>query len=757
MPSSPHTSPDSVPLQRYAAALWVLLGLFVLRVLAQALIALGYGSRLPPWEEWFSGLVPYPQLLASQIAIVLGFGTICLQFERQRGFFVRPHRAMGTALLILGSLYLVVMVIRYAMRMSLYPLERWTGGAIPIVFHWVLAGFILVLGSYHRRTAPPPAGRSLGGRLGPVIGWPVAVAGIVAWMIFQLAPTILAKLLDARPADYAVRAEAGVTMTTTDGATLVADVYHPLRTSQTPTILVRIPLAATFTNSLLASTVGRFWAERGYTVVIQGTRGHYRSSGDRTPLIHERLDGLDTLAWLKRQPWFDGRLGMWGGSTFGHSQWAIADAIPSPPEGRSALMVQIASTSFFDMFHPGGAFSLESALFWALRSQSDDGRLPSQDILTRGYISRPPTEADDRAGKDIPFFDDWVTHVDRDEYYWSEIDGANRTATVTAPVLLMGGWFDPFLPGQLDDFIRIRRDGRVAAAAGTRLLVGPWGHARTVDLPGIAPSRSYRLESLQPSIPWFDRHLLGRETEGFSPAPVRLYVMGANAWRDEQEWPLARARETSWFLHSDGHANTSSGDGQLTTDPPDQHEPPDVFLSDPDSPVPTRGGASLGAGGGTFPQNDIEARADVLVYTTPPLESDLEVTGPVSMVLFVAVSSSSADFTAKLVDVHDDGTAYNVSDGILRQSYEKRSIPTVSGTVPITVQLWPTSMVFKKGHRIRLEVSGSNVPRFDRNPNTGESASTARTAVTAIQAVHHGRDTASRLILPVIPPSGSQP
>jgi len=314
----------------------------------------------------------------------------------------------------------------------------------------------------------------------------------------------------------------------------------------------------------------------------------------------------------------------------------------------------------------------------------------------------------------------------------------------------MGGWFDPFLPGQLDDFVRIRREARADVAAGTRLVIGPWGHAETVVLPGNVRNRNYRLDSLAPSIPWFDRTLRSRDAGETPGAPVSLYVMGANVWREEQEWPLARARETAWYLRSRGHAGTGSGDGRLTTEYPDQDDPPDAFVSNPASPVPTRGGAMIG-GSGTVPQNDVEERSDVLVYSTPPLVEDVEVTGPVSAVLYVAASSPSADFTAKLVDVHADGVAYNISDGIIRRTYQPAAAPGAAEPTEITISLWPTSMVFRRGHRIRLEVAGSNFPRFDRNPNTGEPAGTARVVASATEAVHHGLRAPSRIMLPLIP------
>ena len=215
------------------------------------------------------------------------------------------------------------------------------------------------------------------------------------------------------------------------------------------------------------------------------------------------------------------------------------------------------------MLYPGDAFSLASALFWAVRSRGAEDVSPPEEALRRGFNGWPLVEADDRAVGDVGFFNDWVKHSTRDAY-WQAIDGEDRARTLQAPVLLMAGWFDPFLPGQLADFVRIRRDARADVAAATRLVIGPWGHAETVVLPGNLRNRNYRLESLAPSIPWFDRHLRSRDAGATSDAPVRLYVMGANTWRDEEEWPLARARQTPWYLRSRGHANTAHGDGLLT-------------------------------------------------------------------------------------------------------------------------------------------------------------------------------------------------
>jgi putative CocE/NonD family hydrolase len=272
-----------------------------------------------------------------------------------------------------------------------------------------------------------------------------------------------------------------------------------------------------------------------------------------------------------------------------------------------------------------------------------------------------------------------------------------------------------------------------------------------VTLPGGVRTRNYRLESLAPSIPWFDRHLRSMRSGPGPGPPVRLFVMGANVWRDEQQWPLARARPTSWFLQSGGRANAASGDGRLTTEAPAADERPDSFESDPRHPVPTRGGAMLSDGVGVAQQNEVEMRHDVLVYTTAPLNEDLEVTGPVTATLYIASSAPSTDFTAKLVDVWSDGRAYNVSDGIVRRAYVGSSDPAAADPVAVEIALWPTSMLFRQGHRLRLEIASSNFPRFDRNPNTGTPSATATVTAVARQAVHHGARAPSRIVLPVVP------
>ncbi len=576
--------------------------------------------------------------------------------------------------------------------------------------------------------------------------WARATIGLIALALTVGACSVLsgvvAQVLDYRAAEFDVAIERGVAVVTSDGVRLRSDVFLPKGAARIPTILVRVPLDKTTTNTAFATTVGRLWAERGYAVVIQGTRGHYGSGGRAVPFLDERADGIETLSWIERQPWYDGRIGMWGGSYFGYTQWVVADQVEPGP---AALFIQLCSTDLHRMFYPGGAFSLETALYWALRSRGDRDDPPSVAMLERAAAGFPLRAADDRAVEDVPAFNVWVDHPERDAY-WAAVDGESRPERLRAPVLLMAGWYDPFLPTQLEDFVRIRAGAPRHVAEASRLIVGPWAHAETVTLPAHGTPRNYRLESLAPSLPWFDRHLRPSAPRAGNDQAVTLYVMGDNVWRDEAEWPLARARATPYYLRSGGRANGAGGDGVLAPAPATSAEPPDRYLYDPRDPVPSAGGAMLGPRAGIASQRAVERRDDVLVYTSATLAADVEVTGPVTLVLYVSTAAAHTDFTGKLVDVHPDGSPYNVSDGIVRRAYAPRSGPT-----EIRLELWPTSMVFKRGHRIRLEVSSSNYPRFDRNPNTGRPIATETEPVAAHQAIHHGGDTPSRLILPIVP------
>lgn len=562
---------------------------------------------------------------------------------------------------------------------------------------------------------------------------------------------MVAKRLHVEPAQNRVKIERKVSFTVRDGTTLRADVFHPAGLKKTPTILVRIPFSETVETCFLEEVIGRLWAERGYTAVIQGTRGRFKSGGEFYPMSFEREDGIETLAWLAKQPWYNGEIGAWGGSAYGQTLWSIADQ--TSPAIKS-MELYFTSTDFHQMFYTGNAFSLYTALGWTLRSHDkhkDEVEWPTTARIVKAASRWPLRDADKGdLGHSVDFFQDWMRHKNVDEY-WKQVDGENQNAKFHGPVLFLAGWFDPFLPTELNDFHNVCKTD---VTNKTRIIIGPWSHARDVELPNFQSTENkFRPKSVASSVPWF-KETLGRQpcSAGQSQSPVSIFVMGVNQWRSENEWPLARTKYTPFFLQCRGHANGMLGTATAMA----ANNSFDDFTYDPNNPVPTVGGAMIGPAAGMYRQNTVEQRADVLTYTTQPMEQDIEVTGPVKLALYVSTDAPSTDFTAKLVDVYPNGSAYNLCSGILRKSYStaqtEKSIPT-----KIEIDLTATSNVFRKGHRIRLDISSSDFPRFDRNPNTGRDPVTESNPRIAHQKIFCGSNFQSQIILPVIPTKGANP
>ena len=329
----------------------------------------------------------------------------------------------------------------------------------------------------------------------------------------------------------------------------------------------------------------------------------------------------------------------------------------------------------------------------------------------------------------------------------------------------MGGWYDIFLGGTIRNYLGMRDHGPTEAIRrGQKLIIGPWLHGSSPG-PGITGEHYFGLMS-DPTVMdldglhfrWFDYWLKGIDNGILDEPPVRIFVMGDNVWRDEAEWPLARAENINYYFHSEGKANTLNGNGALSPQAP-ANEPPDVFLYNPADPVPTQGGPlccnAYFLPNGAYDQREIEAREDVLVYSTPPLARDLEVTGPITVTLWAATSAPDTDFTAKLVDVSDCGCARNLTDGIIRARYRDSTAeprPVEPGQVyRYTIDLWATSNVFQAGHQIRVELSSSNFPRFDRNTNTGNVIAEDEGFKPAMQTILHNAQYPSHITLPVVP------
>ena len=542
-----------------------------------------------------------------------------------------------------------------------------------------------------------------------------------------------------------------------DGVKLSADIYLPAgQPGPFPVILGRTPYDNTTAESMESAV---FYPQHRYVFMAQDVRGRNDSDGDFNPGFYEYDDGYDTIEWIGAQPWCDGNVGMVGGSYVGSVQWQAAIM-----GGRylKAIVPRVAEHNTPAVFNQGGAWQLAVVAMWGLRY---DGRT-RQDIYVYNWAqlfdTLPLKDLDKTAGKDIKFLQDWIEHPDYDDY-WKALSIEERYEDIKIPVLQIWGWYDIGTGGTFANFVGMReRGGSQLAREQQKSIIGPWFHDASAET--HAGEVDFGMDSvvdlMEIELRWFDHWLKGVPNGVKQDGPLRVYVMGANEWRDEHEWPLARTQFTNYYFHSGGSANSLLGDGKLSTEPPAE-EPADHFVYNPAFPVPTRGGNTccnpdLVPWGG-YDQRSIEYRNDMLVYTSDPLEEDMEVTGPVFVKLFAGTDGRDTDFTAKLVDVSPDGYAVNLCDGIIRGRYrttqERQTLLDPGEVYEFTIDLWPTSNVFKKGHRIRVDISSSNFPRFDRNPNTGNAFGQDAELRIARQQVFHDKTRASHIILPVIPKS----
>jgi uncharacterized protein len=541
--------------------------------------------------------------------------------------------------------------------------------------------------------------------------------------------------------------QSNVMVAMSDGTRLAENIFLPKGNGPFPVLLMRTPYGKMDENLDEAKT----YCPAGYAIVVQDCRGRGSSQGIWDPFRYDIEDGFETQEWIGRQPWCNGRIGTFGGSYVGWTQWAAASR-------NSRFLTCMAPVVPFcnpyrEILYQGGAFQLALAFGWGA---AVGGLEIGPDKLDEAFRYLPLNRWDEQAGKTVFYMRDWVAHPTYDDFWRSRgID--DRFDRIEVPALNIGGWYDIFSKPTLDQVSKTRENSADRLSRRNQFaVIGPWGHGvgtRNLGELDFGAGAGFDLGKLQ--FEWFEYWLRDKET-GIQDWPaVRLFVMGENVWRNEHEWPLSRTRFTPWYLGSGGKANSLKGDGTLSPLMPEK-SPRDKFIYDPINPVPTRGGNNLiGPPTGPFDQRGVEERNDVLVYTSPPLETDLEATGPVKVVLFAASGARDTDFTAKLVDVHPDGKAYNLCDGIIRaRTRDSMAPPALIEPGKIyryEIDLWVTSNLFKAGHRIRVEISSSNFPRFDRNPNTGHDFGIDAELAKADQIIYHDREHPSHILLPVIP------
>jgi uncharacterized protein len=581
---------------------------------------------------------------------------------------------------------------------------------------------------------------------------------------------------DELQAGRAVIEERGVSVPMRDGVRLSADVWRPAADQPVPVLICRTPYDKQ-TAALMAAPAEL--AAAGFAVVLQDCRGRFGSEGEWTYVQSEVNDGYDTVEWAAAQPWSNGRVGVFGASYMGYTQWLAA--VARPPHLAAMLPECCPSEYWSASFGPGGALRLALRIGWTasvvasmapqwgiddpLLDQVREAGLAVSAALASGDIAavRPARMRAKQVLDDVyrirpmlgnPLWHERATwlaeifeHERRDDANWRRVNPATYYDVLDLPAIHVGGWYDIHLDGILANFTGMRRQApTVRARQAQRLIVGPWAHwlptSPVVGSIDFGPAAVLDTTALRRD--WFSAWLQDGPDPGL--APVRLFVMGENAWRDEQEWPLARTRYTPWYLQQAGGLSPDGPAGSA----------PDEFRHDPADPVPTVGGRLLGIGefAGPFDQRAVGERADVLSYTSAPLAEPLEITGPVQALVWASTDAADTDFAAVLIDVHPDGTAINLCEGIVRARHAGLPQPLAAGAVyQYVIDLVATSVVLPAGHRLRVHISSSSFPEWEPNPGTGRPLGTDRDADLrpARQAVYHNRLHPSHIILPVIP------
>jgi putative CocE/NonD family hydrolase len=567
---------------------------------------------------------------------------------------------------------------------------------------------------------------------------------------------------------YAVQESRGHLVRARDGVRLSVDVYRPAAEGRFPGILVHTP----YNNNAPAWTQrARWFARRGYAVALSDVRGRYDSEGDWDPFnAKHKTDGHDLVEWLARQPWCSGKVGMMGGSYMGWTQWWTAT---QAPPSLKAIVPEVAPPDAFANAPYQDGVLVGWTMDWAAMMSGRTGQAVADGPYggftnTRGrdLMQTPYVKLNERRGAlDSPWFDTWLRQNLATGDYWKAIayQGEEQYRKVTVPSLAVTGWFDANHPGSPMNYLGMKRHGATPEARRPRLVIGPWPHGFNRDRKLLdtdyGPQAVIDWDGYV--CRWFDHCLKGDDNGVQDDPPVFVFVMGRNRWYAEKDWPLPQTRRTKYYLHGGGKANSLKGDGTLSTTPPGD-EPADTYVYDPARPTP----APFTGGHIDGPADTRKAAEgdDVLVYTTPPLVEDLEVTGPVEAKLYAATSAKDTDWMVRLIDVRPDGPAVLLCDGVIRArgrdpnnggafTAERLSTIEPGKVYEYTIRFWRgTGNAFAKGHRIRVEVSSSYYPYYLRNLNTGgDNLALETDAVVARQKVYHDTDRPSHVVLPVIP------
>lgn len=571
-----------------------------------------------------------------------------------------------------------------------------------------------------------------------------------AWLLFG------GILFAAPPVENDIKIERYLPQKMRDGVVLYSDIYRPARDGRYPVIVVRTPYGIQRENVGFHDTLPKF-AQRGYVVVMQDTRGRYESEGKWDPFRAEAQDGYDTVEWAAKQPWSNGKVALQGGSYLGHVQWAAAKLAPP---SLVAMFPAVASTNLYaNWITHGGAFRLSFNFGWGAIRMPNRIMLP-QFRHTEAYVppewrydtllSHLPLKTMDVAAQNyaVKHWRDWLEHESYDSY-WKAISDEEGFDKITVPAHTSGGWYDIFLAGTINGYTGMRTRGATGKArTQARMLIGPWGHGQSQKFGDVDFGPDAMQQLFEYELRFFDYHVRGIQNGLDKEPPVKIFYMGANKWKGERDWPIPGTNYKPMYIDGGGKLSWNQPSGAAS----------DTYLYDPLHPVPTLGGNNCCGTptlAGPKDQRPLELRPDVLVYTSEYLKEPVAIAGPVKFKLHAATDGPDTDWMVRLIDVHPNGFSMNVAEGALRarfhQGLDKVSLLTPNQAYEFTIDMVGTAVVFQPGHRIRIDITSSNFPQFDRNPNTGEPLGQSAKVRTAKNTVFHAPGRASHVVLPVVP------
>jgi putative CocE/NonD family hydrolase len=540
-----------------------------------------------------------------------------------------------------------------------------------------------------------------------------------------------------------------------DGVQLFADVYRPANGGRYPTLVIRTPYGTQREGSGIHEKLPKL-AQAGYAVVNQDVRGRYESDGKWDPFRSEGPDGYDTIEWAAKQPWSNGKVCTEGGSYLGHVQWAAATL--APPSLVCAFPAVASTNIYANWITQGGAFRLSFNYGWGVVRMPNrimqpqywhSGKDAAPELTYEKILTHLPLrDGDLESGHAVvQHYRDWLTHESYDSY-WKSISDEEHFAKVKVPVHTSGGWFDIFLAGTINGYVGMRQHGGTPAARnGARMTIGAWGHGASQKYGDLDFGKANDEKLADYEARFFDHYLKGVDNGIDREPPVRLFYMGVNKWKSEQDWPIPGTKYTSWYLAEGGTLTAIAPSGSGST----------AYSYDPANPVPTTGGnncCGTPTAAGPKNQRTLEARKDIVGFTSEALTAPVAIAGPVKMMLHASTDGPDTDWMVKLIDVYPNGDAFPMAEGMLRARFrrgtDKPELLKANQAYEFTVDMVGTAVVFQPGHRIRVDVTSSNFPQFDRNPNTGEALGASAKVRVAQQTIHHSVAHPSHIVLPVV-------